>query len=93
MIEPDTFRQNLTDAVQARWGEVGFCHEPLIEAAVANVAYSWAVAAEARDTTPRRGRLTWLHQQKALALLRAADCCARLGLEDDTPQEQGNTEQ
>jgi len=74
------FRERLSATVVARYGESTLALETLIEAAAAQVSYAGVLAA-AIETEKRKTKRAWLFQQRALALLRAADCCRRLELE------------
>ena len=79
-MDPTRYKQRLTAAATAQHGALAVAMETLIESASANVTYAGVLAA-AIETERRKTKRAWLFQQRALALVRAADCCRRLQLE------------
>ncbi|MCG2684364.1 MAG: hypothetical protein L6306_12220 [Planctomycetales bacterium] len=79
MIDSEQFRKELLEATKAKHGTVEIWSLMLLETAGASLDYAAALDTEMQS--PNAKRQLWLRGQKALALLRVADCVRRLGLE------------
>lgn len=81
MMFDEGFTERLRAAVQQQHGvEADLARDVLITAAKANVDYARRLTDEMGGSV-NGSRLTWLFQQRALAVGRIADYLARLGLE------------